>query len=287
MSEPARKIKLLHHATSDQVKLYPCYIHAMGWWQYSFESRNRRSKGEWSDHQIQLVIRGKGYLHWNGKIYTLTGGDAFFIDLSEPSFYYADKEDPWEAMWIHFGGNQADFYYRLFGKSSPVVKLSRPDSAKAHFLRLFELLEHTAIGSDLHAASQLIQLMTGVVIDKLKMGNMEFSKQPGQHEKISKVMQYIDQHYERALSMKEIASVVSVSPYYLSRLFSAMTGYTVKEYMIKQRIKKAKDFLANSDATLSDIAGMCGFSDQSHMGKMFRQYEKTTPKKYRTLYYGR
>ncbi|MCC2686836.1 MAG: AraC family transcriptional regulator, partial [Paenibacillaceae bacterium] len=180
-----------------------------------------------------------------------------------------------------------DFYYRLFGKSSPVVSLSRPESVKAHFLRLFELLEHTTIGSDLQAASQLIQLLTDVVIDKLKMGNRDLSKQSAQHEKISKVMDFIDHHYERGLSMKEIAANVSVSPYYLSRLFSAMTGYTVKEYIIKQRIKKAKDFLANSDATLSEIAGMCGFSDQSHMGKMFRQYEKTTPKKYRTLYFGR
>jgi AraC-like DNA-binding protein len=287
MPIPAKKIKLVHHATSEQVKLYPCYIHAMGWCQYNFESRNRRTRGEWSDYQIQLVISGKGYLQWNDKMYALNSGDVFFIDLSEPSFYYADKDEPWEAMWIHFGGNQADFYYRLFGKSTPVISLSCPESAKAHFLRLFELLEHSAIGSDLQAASQLIQLLTEVVIEKLKMGYTELSKQPQQHETISKVMHFIDHHYESALSMKEIAAIVSVSPYYLSRLFSAMTGYTVKEYIIKQRIKKAKDFLANSDATLSEIAGMCGFSDQSHMGKMFRQYEKTTPKKYRMLYFGR
>jgi AraC-like DNA-binding protein len=280
-------LKLYHHSPSNELKLYPIFIHAMGWRKYRPNFSNKRSKGQWFDYQIQYVIHGKGYLAWDNQVFTLKAGDAFFIDLSQPSHYYADQDDPWESIWLHFGGSQAEFYYRLFGKSSPVLSLSEPEAVMAQLCRLFELYEQGGGEADIIGASRIIQLITDMLVDRRKHGDPEQSRQSRQHDTISKAMTFIEMNCTTIVSIEEIAEHVAINSNYLSRLFSSISGSTIKEFIIKQRIRKAKELLMNTKATLPEIAGLCGFSDQSHMGKMFRKYENTTPNKYRSWAFGR
>lgn len=62
-----------------------------------------------------------------------------------------------------------------------------------------------------------------------------------------------------------------------SRLFKAATGQTPHQYMIRLRLEKAQDLLANSDCSLAQIAFACGFSSQSHMTDVFRNRMGITP----------
>jgi AraC-like DNA-binding protein len=283
MSFPEGVIKLIHHSPSEEAKLYPCYVHALGWRNYEPNYGNQRTKGEWYDYQIQLVVKGKGYLWWKGELYSLECGDVFFIDLSQSSHYYADEKDPWEAIWIHFGGNQADFFYQLFRNDRPVLSLAEPETFQLMLKQMFEQYENASIGNELLAASTLVTLMSMLVVGQMRATSPAKSNGMQHRETIAKAISYIEAHVSESITIDDISKAVAISSFYLSRLFSAYTSYTIKEYILKYRLISAKQLLANTELTLLEIADLCGFSDQSHLGRAFRKYEKTTPKKYRML----
>lgn len=85
-----------------------------------------------------------------------------------------------------------------------------------------------------------------------------------------------------SLSLKGVSDTLQVNPTYLSREFSRyFDDLSFGEYIRKQRIEKAIQLLTNPDYTLSDIAYLTGFSDQSHFNRIFKQHTGENPSVYR------
>jgi AraC family transcriptional regulator len=83
------------------------------------------------------------------------------------------------------------------------------------------------------------------------------------------------------VSLEAIAQHLGMSRYYFVRLFKQSMGTTPHQYVLPQRIERAKGLLKQRQEAISDIALGCGFADQNHFGKLFRQMTGTTPKAYR------
>ncbi len=92
---------------------------------------------------------------------------------------------------------------------------------------------------------------------------------------------YIHAHLERHLTLLGIAEVAGLSQYYFSRLFKQATGLTVHQYVTQRRIERGKQLLKQRHLSLSDIAVLCGFADQSHFTKVFRKVVGISPTAYR------
>lgn len=85
-----------------------------------------------------------------------------------------------------------------------------------------------------------------------------------------------------ALSLKEVADGLQINPTYLSREFSKyFSNLSFGEYIRKMRIEKAVDLLADPKHSLSDIAYLTGFSDQSHFTRIFKAHTGKNPSAYR------
>lgn len=85
-----------------------------------------------------------------------------------------------------------------------------------------------------------------------------------------------------SLSLKEIAEGLQVNPTYVSREFSKyFSNLSFGEYIRKLRIEKAIDLLADPGHTLSEIAYLTGFSDQSHFNRIFKAHTGQNPSDYR------
>lgn len=83
-------------------------------------------------------------------------------------------------------------------------------------------------------------------------------------------------------SLKEIAEGLQIHPSYVSREFSKyFSNLSFGEYIRKLRIEKAIDLLANPDHTLSEVAYLTGFSDQSHFNRIFKAHTGQNPSAYR------
>jgi AraC family transcriptional regulator len=72
-----------------------------------------------------------------------------------------------------------------------------------------------------------------------------------------------------------------MSQFHFSYLFKQSIGTSPYQYLLQQRIERAKKLLKESDRPIIDIALECGFNSHSHLTKTFRQLTGITPKVYR------
>lgn len=93
--------------------------------------------------------------------------------------------------------------------------------------------------------------------------------------------QYVNNHLNQALTLEEIAAHVGVSPTYLSSTFKSSEGIGLKQYIIQQRMKTAKNLLMYSTTEIGRIAAAVGFTTQSHFGHVFKRHTGMTPLEYR------
>jgi AraC family transcriptional regulator len=99
--------------------------------------------------------------------------------------------------------------------------------------------------------------------------------------KILQVSEYIHEHLDREIKLEELAQLTGISQFHFSRLFKQSMGVSPHQYLLQQRVERAKQLLKNSKLTIAEIALQCGFNSQSHLGKQFRQLTGLTPKAYR------
>ena len=96
---------------------------------------------------------------------------------------------------------------------------------------------------------------------------------------IKKSLEYINDNLSRDILVSDLSKMANLSLYYFIRIFKKEVGLTPKEYLIQQRIKKAKALIP-LQIPLSHIALKCGFYDQSHMIKYFKVYTGRNPSSY-------
>jgi len=92
------------------------------------------------------------------------------------------------------------------------------------------------------------------------------------------ITDYIESYLDRDLSLFKLASVIGVSTTRLKRSFRAVTGMSVHEYVIYQRVKRAEGLLRSGDLPASQVALDAGFSHQSHMARCMRRVLGVTPR---------
>ncbi|NJR26193.1 MAG: helix-turn-helix transcriptional regulator [Richelia sp. CSU_2_1] len=93
---------------------------------------------------------------------------------------------------------------------------------------------------------------------------------------------YIQAHLNEKLTLDAIASQLNISQYHFCELFKKSMGMPPYEYVLRQRIERAKELLqTKKEMAIVDIALECGFANQTHLNKHFRKLTGTTPKAYR------
>jgi AraC family transcriptional regulator len=99
--------------------------------------------------------------------------------------------------------------------------------------------------------------------------------------KLRRTIAYIKDHLEQDLSLVTLAAVGETSPAHFARLFKQATGLPPHQYVLRCRMERAKQLLAETDLPLSEIALQVGCADQSHFTALFRAHVAQTPKAYR------
>ena len=96
------------------------------------------------------------------------------------------------------------------------------------------------------------------------------------------VLDYIDAHLGQEITLAELAELVDISQFHFGRLFKRSLGLSPYQYLLQQRVERAKTLLKCTDKPIVEIALECGFNSHSHLGRKFRQLTGITPKTYRT-----
>ncbi|MBW4653152.1 MAG: AraC family transcriptional regulator [Kaiparowitsia implicata GSE-PSE-MK54-09C] len=96
--------------------------------------------------------------------------------------------------------------------------------------------------------------------------------------KLKLVTDYIKDYLERELSLKELAAIAQLSQYHFCRAFKQATGLSPHQYLVKQRVERAKQLLRSGKMRIGEVAIACGFTHQSHLHRHFKRLTGVTPK---------
>ncbi len=99
--------------------------------------------------------------------------------------------------------------------------------------------------------------------------------------KLRQVTDYIHDNLSQDLPLVELAQMTGLSTSRFKCLFKQSTGLSPHQYVIQQRVERAKRLLATTALTIREVAIEVGFADQSHLARLFRRMTGSTPKEYR------
>lgn len=100
-------------------------------------------------------------------------------------------------------------------------------------------------------------------------------------DSIHDITAYIDAHAGEPIRVEELADMCNMSYSYFAKNFKQYYGRSCKEYIEFIRVCKAADLLLFTDFDLSYISQETGFSDSSHLIKIFRKWKGVTPKQFK------
>jgi AraC-like DNA-binding protein len=107
-----------------------------------------------------------------------------------------------------------------------------------------------------------------------------------EHSAVKRAREYLETHFAERISISKLASLTSLSPYYLARSFEKIVGLPPHAYLESVRVRKARGFL-DQGYTLASAALLAGYADQSHFTHRFKSVLGITPGQYAGRHSGR
>jgi AraC family transcriptional regulator len=99
--------------------------------------------------------------------------------------------------------------------------------------------------------------------------------------RLRRIKQLVDAKSGDDLSLDEMAQSVELSTAHFARMFRKSTGETPHQFVLRQRVERAKAMLRAPDARVLDVAVVCGFKTQQHFAQVFRDFWGVSPTEYR------
>ena len=233
----------------------------------------------WHDeYQFCLITEGGGELNYRGARHDTPSASLFVVHPGEVhsnntragcSFRSAYFEPELLRGFISNGENSVlgfPFFREPMIFDGKVV---------ASFLTMHTLVETCA--STLEREASLHDFLR-MLTERSRFGN-EVPRSGSEPKVVKLVREYIVEHYERNISLRELTTITGLSPFYLSRVFSDSVGMPPHAFQTQVRVSAGKR-LIRCGKTVADTAAAVGFADQSHFHRHFRRLMKVTPGEY-------
>lgn len=104
------------------------------------------------------------------------------------------------------------------------------------------------------------------------------------NQQISEAINYINNNYEKSISLQQVADYVNLNPVYLSNLFKRELKVNFVDYLNELRVEKAKDLLLDTYLKTYEIAEKVGFAENTYFSKVFKKITGESPNEFRKRY---
>jgi AraC family transcriptional regulator len=97
-------------------------------------------------------------------------------------------------------------------------------------------------------------------------------------KQLQTLFDHIQAHLDQEIHLTDLARLINFSEYHLCRIFKQSTGFSLYQYVLRQRVTLAQRLLRQTKLRISDIALRCGFSSHSHLTRHFKQMTGVSPR---------
>lgn len=222
------------------------------------------------------TLGGEGTVRQGGQAVRLGKGQALLMDCRAPQSYGTSPgHGHWYHLWAHIDGPGVALAGRTLGLPhlTPVaVPLSR---LQPHVDVLFERLGTENVGNAARIGLAVHALVTEVVLAAQEAGPV------AEDDPVRLACAYVERHFAEKITVEDLARAAAVSPSYLIRLFKRQLETTPHDYLLRYRISRAKELLAETTLTSAAIAERVGFASESNFSYRFKQMTGQGPRAYR------
>lgn len=193
---------------------------------------------------------------------------------------YSPLNGPWSCKWFVFNGQTAEAFERqgFLSPANPFVQIGDDAEVAALFAKLEDVFLNSGPLSVPLGASLVYQLV--VLVHGISAGLL--GSRAGETDSlISRAVRLIEAELGSGMEPEAIAARLHVGYSTLRRQFKAQTGYSLKEYILRVRLKRAKSLLALSTMTVEEVAAETGFDDPYYFSRLFKKREGVAPTVFR------
>ncbi len=234
------------------------------------------------DYYVICVVRRgfQTFTHKGTRHFTPPGG-AILINPGAAHTGEAADEQGFEMLCLYpTAAHMQRAGFELTGRhgAQPFFKEVRVDQpwVRDNLVALHKALAQETNALEIEARftwtlAQLVKRYADSRYDELRLGR--------ERKAVQQARRYIDERYAHGISLTQLAEHVSLSPYYLLRVFRAEVGMPPYAYLESVRIRQAQR-LIEAGKPLVEVAAEVGFSSQSHLTERFHQIVGVTPGRY-------
>lgn len=247
--------------------------------------------------EIMYLISGNctvavGSGEGTGEHFRLKRGELIIIDANVPHRLIVDEGTSCRMLNVEFGFTEfagvAPSVGELAGQEEGLAELLRtpfsslvlPDPEEVFHVLKALVLELDRRGGGSGSMIQLLFAELLLRLSRLRREQLLTSQQPSQLY-VRRAVEFLHQHYDQSVQVKDIAAAVNVHPGYLHRIFRTHIGRTITDYLNELRIEKARMLLGQSEILVADIADYVGISSRQYFHLLFKKYTGCTPVEYR------
>lgn len=168
-----------------------------------------------------------------------------------------------------------------------VVPETTFDNAPALAMALREVAHATRSRDTLLADEAIAAVLSGLFGDPRYGGTRALSIKSGLAPAVRRrLTDYIEAHLDAQITLPDLAAIAGLSEFHLQRMFRISCGVSPHGWVLHRRLDRAKTLLTGAEP-IARIASACGFSNQSHLTRVFKATTGTTPSAFRQSVSGR
>lgn len=237
-------------------------------------------------YEVCLVLSGTGTYHHGGRIFDLKPGDVF---VSDPGVIHEITSYQTRDLNLYFvtmtlshletaASGAHDEVVEAFRSGHRVVNAG-PESLPSYIA----LIERATAGFGTVAAREALKLFALEMLASLaSVGPLDEAEATSDDE-MARVLEYIDRHLRRRLTVEEIAGAVGVSSRTLRRRFHDLSGTTVAQEINHRRMRWAAHRLLMG-FSVAEVAEYVGIADPAQFTRAFVRAHGMTPKRFQSSY---
>ena len=234
---------------------------------------------------FHYVISGTGTLmadDTNGitQTYQVKSGQGFMLFPGQINTYIADKNLPWEYVWVEFDGLRAKGAVELASLSMnhPIYHARSKDLRENMFSEMMYLVEHKDM-PPLHLIGHGY-----LFLDFLTRSAANVTAQKSGRVRdfyIKEALTYMEQNFQNDISVEDIAANCGLNRSYFGKIFKEALGKTPQEFLLNYRMIKASELLKLTGLSIGDISNAVGYANQLHFSRAFKNMYGMAPREWR------
>jgi AraC-like DNA-binding protein len=234
---------------------------------------------------FHYVISGTGTLYaddssGNTKTYQVKSKQGFMIFPQQITTYIADKELPWEYVWLEFDGLRVKEVIEITGLSqnSPIYHAHSRDLREIMMQEMLYIAQHGEM-TPFHLMGHLYLFLDAMTRSISSMRITRIGKLRDFY--IREALAYVEQNFQNNISVEDIADNCGLNRSYFGKIFKEAVGKTPQEFLLNYRMTKAAELLKLTKLSIGDIGNAVGYDNQLHFSRAFKNIYGVSPREWR------